>query len=109
MQQSVIQSGPLHLNTIGQYEATLELAGGNTPVQIYSLLVVFLFAPDGELVMFKLDIQVTHGETGNGQCNTQRIIADLLYIVRRVSISGFLNAIKLALQLVKTQKKRMVE
>jgi hypothetical protein len=111
MQQTVVESGFLYLNSLRQNETALELAGGDSPMQEYPIgIVVNLSTTDGQLVVLDSDGQIIHGKARHREGDPQSVVTDLLDIVRRVSFGGcFRNSVENPLEMIESKKKRAIE
>ena len=110
MEQTIIERGASDLDALGQHEGALELAGGDTAVQIQTLPLLGLLAADDELRVLDLDRQVIHGETGNRQGNAQAVFAELLDVVGRIAIRrGLGHPIERPFEVVEAQQKGRTE
>src|SRR5262249_48693061 len=105
MEEPVIEPRAAHLDAFGQHEGALELARRDAAVQIHALRIVGLLAADDELVVFDRDAEVTHGEAGDRQRDAQRVLAELLDIIGRVSVARNLaDPIERPLEMVEPQE-----
>jgi hypothetical protein len=110
IQQAIVESGSDNLNSFGQDEAPLKLAGGNSPVQVQPAFIISLPSSDHQLIILDLNRKIIHGETGNRQCYPQSVVTDLLYIVRGITLCrAFGDAVECTLKLVEPQQERTTE
>src|SRR6185437_12520667 len=110
IEQTVVERGAGHLDTVGQYEGALELARGDAAMKVDAILVVGLLAAHDELIVLDLHAQIVHGEAGDGERDAQRVLAGLLDIVGRIAVARRLaDAIEGTLELIESQKQRRVE
>src|SRR3954447_2174196 len=70
-QQAILQVRPEHFHAVRQHEAALELACGNTAVQVLAAFLVLLLAADDELVLLQRDIELLAGESADGKRDAQ--------------------------------------
>src|ERR1051326_5132639 len=105
VQEAVVEPGVLHLDTFGQHEGALELACGDTAMQVDALALVLLLATHDKLVVLHEDVEVIERKSRYGQGEAQRLLAGLLDIVRRITIALRLgDAIEHALEMVEAQE-----
>src|SRR5688500_4489164 len=72
MQQTVVEPSFPYFDPVGQHEIALELAPGYAPIKINFLVigrVLFLLAPDDQLVLFDLDRSEEHTSELQSPCN----------------------------------------
>ena len=92
VQQAVVQPGALHLDALGQHEGALELPGGDAAMEEdRGPRFVLLPAADHQLVVLLRDLQVVHGEAGDGQGDAQPGLAGLLDVVGRIAVGVLLR------------------
>src|ERR1700719_2661237 len=101
-QQSVLQVRPQYLHAVRQHEGALELARGDTAVDILPAFVVLLAAADDELALLDGDIELVAGKPRyrKGDAQTLGIIPvarNALDIVGRVPVCGLADPIEHAL------------
>ena len=86
MQQSVIQMRAVHFNSVRKHEIAKELTGCDAPVQEDAVLIVRLLPANDELIVLKLYRQILFRETGDGESNSELIVASLFDVVGRVAL-----------------------
>jgi hypothetical protein len=87
MQKPVIEPGTFNLYAFRQHKGALELASGDAAMQENpAFRIILLPAPDDQLIVFLLDLQIIHGEPGHRQRDAQPVIADLFDVVGRVAL-----------------------
>ena len=108
VQQAVIQPRARYLDTVRENERALKLPCGDTAMKVNAAAVVLvLLALDKQLVVDGLDRQVAFAEAGNGQRDAEPVLAELLDIVRRITIRGFLrDPVERALELIESEQQR---
>src|SRR5580698_6715215 len=109
-QQSVLQVRPQYLHAVRQHEGALELARGDTAVDVLPAFIVLLAAADDELALFYADIELVAGKARHGKGNAQALGAvavarNPLDVVRRVPVCGLPDPIEHALDLVEAKQK----
>jgi hypothetical protein len=110
VQQPVVEPGALHLHPFRQHEGALELPRGDAAMQEDAPLgIVLLAAADHQLVVLLRDLQVVHGEAGDGQRDAQAVIAGLLDIVGRVAIGALAHAVEHLLEVVEAEEQGRTE
>lgn len=87
VKQPVIQPRIPNFYIVGKHKRFLKLPRCNTAMDKSApLRVVILSASDHKLVIFLCDLEIRHGEPGNGQSHAQRFLVKLLNIIRWVTI-----------------------
>src|SRR5215470_641026 len=110
MQKPVVEPGRLHLDALGEHEGTLELARGDAAMQIDALALLLLLAAHDELVVLDDETKILQREAGDGQGQTQRLLAGLLHVVGRVAVGlGLRDAIEHAFEMVEAQEQWGIE
>jgi hypothetical protein len=105
MEQPIIQPRATHLDALSQDKGSLELPGGDAAVQIHPLRIIRLLAAHDELVVFNRNAEVTHRKASYREGNPQSILAELLDIVRRISIARNLaDPIERPLEMIEPQE-----
>lgn len=81
VKQAGIKISAENFDVVGKDEAALELPRGDSAVQVDALRIILLPAADRQLVLFDFDIEIVHGETGDGQRDAQSLFIHLFDIV----------------------------
>ena len=88
VKQAILQRSALHLDVVGELEATLESALGDAAVQDFGLLralVLGLLGLDGQRVLARLDRELILAKAGNGHGDAIGVLAGSLDVVGRDS------------------------
>jgi hypothetical protein len=103
--------GPSDLDTLGHHEGALELARRDAAVdEGPTLAVIGLATADDQLVVLLRDLQLVHGEPGDGKRDAQAGTADLLDVVRRIPVRCVLaRPLEHLLEMVEAKKIRGCE
>src|SRR6266436_2693319 len=110
VEEPVIEPRAAHFDAFGEDEGALELARGDAAVQINPLRIVGLLAADDELVVFDRDPEVAHREAGYREGDAQRVLAELLDIVGRISVARNLaDPIQRTFKMVEPQQQGRIE
>src|SRR6201996_3261345 len=113
-QQPVPQIRAQHMHPLCQHEGALEVARGDTAMDVLTGLVVLLAAPDHELVFLNGYIELVTGKTRHRQRDTQPFGSAIraftpLDIIGRVTVGALDDSIKHTLDLVEAQQERTGE
>src|SRR5512137_598972 len=114
-EQPVHQIGAEHLHAVGKKKGALELAGGDAAMEEMPLAVLYLPAPDDELIFLERDIELVAGEAGDRQGDAQPLRFALrtrqaLDIVGRVAVRAAPgHAVERALDFVEAEQERRIE
>ena len=109
-EQPVFQLRALHLDTVGQDEGTLKLAGRDAAVEIGAGPVIDLTAPDHELVFLEGDFKLVARESGDRKGDAEFLrgvftARHALYIVGRIAVIGrFRGPVENALEIVESEQ-----
>src|SRR6266436_1181843 len=110
VEEPVIEPRAAHFDAFGEDKGALELARGDAAVQINPLRIVGLLAADDELVVFDRDPEVAHREAGYREGDAQRVLAELLDIVGRISVARNLaDPIQRTFKMVEPQQQGRIE
>lgn len=75
-EQAIFKRRVLDLDIIGQVELTLEVAPGNTPIEIFALLFIGLLTFDRQNILFCRDGDIVGTEARDRQRNLVAVVAD---------------------------------
>jgi len=105
MEQTPLQPGSVHLDTLGENEAAFELARRDAAVQKDTVLTrLRLLAADHEMPVLDGDTQIRLREPRDGQCDPVPIRIALLDVERGIAvISGFRGALHELIELLEAQ------
>src|SRR3954454_5901039 len=110
-QQPVFQVRAQHLHPLRQHKGALEVARGDTAMDILPGLVVLLAAADDELVFLNGYIELVAGKTRYRQRDPEPFglavgTVAALDIVGRVAVGTFYDAVERPLDFVESQQER---
>src|SRR5580693_3282722 len=108
-QQSVLQVRPQYLHAVRQHKGALELARGDTAVDVLPAFIVLLPAADDELALLYADIELVAGEARHRKSNAQAfrtvpVSRNAFDVVRRIALRGLADAIEHTLDLVEAKQ-----
>jgi len=85
-EQTIFKRRVLDLDIIGQVELTPEGAGGNTPIEIFALLLLGLLTFDRQNILFSRHGDVVGTEARDRQRNLVAVVAEPFDVVRRIVV-----------------------
>jgi len=104
MEETIFEPSAANLDTFGENKRSLELTRGDAAMQVDTLSIVGLLAANHELVVLDSDGEIAHQKAGYREGDSQRILSELLDIVRRISVGGnFADSVERPLEVVKPQ------
>src|SRR5688572_13573927 len=92
VQESVLESGTLHLDVIGKLKHALECTCRDALIEHLAaglLVLRRLVALDRQRIFLRFDREVTLAEAGDGDRDAVGVLAGAFDVVRRVARSGF--------------------